>query len=254
MSDDGGGNDKTIHSALYRNPVPIDPEQHRHLRLGTFSDFSVTRQMHAVFIAATEFPLAALDFTIVFVDLGGTPSPIVLLGLAQHENLYLDGTRWDARYIPAFIRRYPFLPASVRGGERIAVLVDAAWEGISPTEGEPLFLENDQPAPALQRAMDFIHMFETEAQRTRAFCQRLAEQKLLKSMQVDATLPSGRHMAVDGFMTVDEERLKALPDATVIELHRNGMLALLNLHLASLANMRHLVERKGRLPEPAAPG
>lgn len=250
MSDEAGS-DKTIHSALYRNPVPIDPAQHRGLRLGTFSDFSVTRHMHAVYIAATEFPLAALDFTIVFVDLGGTPSPIVLLGLAQNENLYLDGPRWDARYIPAFIRRYPFLPASVRG-ERVAVLVDAAWEGISQTEGEPLFLENDQPAPALQRAVDFIQMFETEAQRTRAFCQRLAELKLLKAMQVDATLPSGRHMAVDGFMTVDEEKLKALPDATVIELHRNGMLGLLNLHLASLANMRHLVERKGRLPEPPA--
>lgn len=248
-----------ISSALYRDPVLIDPPAHRHLRLGVFDDFSVTRHMHAVYIAATEFPLAALDFTIVFINTGEAPhvvvSPIVLLGLVEHENLYVDGKRWDARYIPAFIRRYPFLGANVRGTEKVGVLIDMAWSGISTRGGEPLFLEGDQPAPALERAVEFLRLFEVEAQRTRHFCQRLQELALLRPMQVDATLPSGQHMAIDGFMTVDEDKLKALPDATVIELHRNGMLGLLQLHLASLANMRHLVERKGRAgtPVPGAP-
>jgi hypothetical protein len=235
---------------LYREPVLIDPAEHRHLRLGTFSDFSVTRQMHAVYVAATEFPLAALDFTIVFVNTGESPnivmSPIVLLGLTPNENLYLDGKRWDARYIPAFIRRYPFFSAHVRGTQQVGVMIDTAWSGLSTTEGEPLFEADDKPAPALERAVEFLKMFEVEAQRTRQFCQRLQDLALLRPMQVDATLPSGQHMAIDGFMTVDEEKLQALPEATVVELHRNGMLGLLHLHIASLANMRHLVERKGR--------
>jgi hypothetical protein len=249
-----------INSALYRQPVLLDAAQYRHKKMGVLSDFSITKSMHAVFVTATEVPQAALEFPVVFVNTGerdaaGRPqiSPIVLLGLTQNENLFLDGTRWDARYIPAFIRRYPFLTANLRGANAPGVLIDVAWSGFSDTEGEPLFDDAGKPAPALQRAIQFLEMFEAEAQRTRAFCARLAELDLLKEMKADATLPDGTTMSVDGFFTVEEERLQKLPDATVVELHRNGMLALLNLHLASLVNLRHMVERKARLHAAAAP-
>ena len=242
-----------INSALYRDPVLLEAGSHRTLRMGVLADFSITRAMHAVFVTATELPQAALEFPVVFVhtgdrDSGGRAliSPIVLLGLVSNENLFLDGTRWDARYIPAFIRRYPFLTANLRGGSAPGVLIDRAWSGFSETTGEPLFDADDKPAPALQRAIRFLEMFETEAQRTRLFCARLGELDLLKEMKADATLPDGTKMSVDGFFTVDEDKLAKLPDATVVEMHRNGMLGLLHLHLASLANLRHMVDRKAR--------
>jgi hypothetical protein len=248
-----------INSALYRQPVLLDPAQYRNKKMGVLSDFSITKNMHAVFVTATEVPQAALEFPVVFVntgdrDAGGRPmiSPIVLLGLVQNENLFLAGTRWDARYIPAFIRRYPFLTANLKGASAPGVLIDIAWSGFSDTDGEPLFDAGDKPAPALQRAIQFLEMFEAEAQRTRAFCARLAELDLLKEMKADATLPDGAKMSVDGFFTVDEDKLLKLPDATVLELHRNGMLALLHLHLASLNNLRHMVERKARSVAAAA--
>lgn len=249
-----------INSALYRQPVLLDVAQYRHKKMGVLSDFSITRNMHAVFCTATEFPQAALEFPIVFVHTGERDaagvaqiSPIVLLGLAQNENLFLDGPRWDAGYIPAFIRRYPFLTANLKGAATPGVLIDLAWPGFSDTDGEPLFGDDGKPAPALQRAIAFLEMFEQEAQRTRAFCARLGELNLLKEMKADATLPNGTKMSVDGFFTVDEEKLLKLPDATVLELHRNGMLALLHMHLASLANLRYMVERKGKLAVAAAP-
>jgi hypothetical protein len=65
-------------------------------------------------------------------------------------------------------------------------------------------------------------------------------------MKSDATLPDGATLSVDGFFVVDEEKLHLLPDLQVLEMHRNGMLTLLNLHLASLATLRHMVERKAR--------
>ena len=85
-----------------------------------------------------------------------------------------------------------------------------------------------------------------EALRTRQFCAQLVELDLLRPMQADATLPDGQRLTVEGFKLVDEERLRALPDPAVLELHRNGMLMLMNLHIASLANMRALIERKAR--------
>jgi hypothetical protein len=249
-----------INSALYREPELLDPAQHRALKMGTLADFSITKGMHGAFITATEMPQAALEFPIVFIhagerDAAGRPSvsPIVLLGLSAGENLFVDGTRWDARYIPAFIRRYPFLTATLRNAGATGVMVDKAWSGFSETEGEPLFDTNDKPAPALQRAMEFLEMFESEAQRTRAFCARLVELDLLKEMKADATLPSGATLSIDGFMVVDEEKLHKLDETIVIEAHRNGMLMLLNLHMASLVNMRHMVERKARRAAAAAP-
>lgn len=250
-----------IPSALYRAPVLLDPAQHRQFKVGTLSDFSIARGMHAVFLNATEFAQAALEFAILFIHIGerdaaGKPliSPIVLLGLSGGENLHVEGPRWDGRYIPAFIRRYPFLTANLKGTGATGVLVDTAWSGWSASVGEPLFDAQDKPAPALQRAMQFLELFEAESQRTRAFCTRLGELDLLKEMKADATLPDGATLSVDGFLAVDEDKLRALPDATVLELHRNGMLMLLQVHLLSLHNIRHLVERKARRVQAAAQG
>lgn len=242
-----------INSALYREPELLDPANHRHLRVGALADFSITKGMHGAFITATEMPQAALEFPIVFIQSGeldaagrATISPIVLLGLSQGENLFVDGTRWDARYIPAFIRRYPFLTAHLRNAGATGVMIDRAWSGFSETEGEMLFEPDDKPAPALQRAMEFLQMFESEAQRTRAFCARLVELDLLKEMKADATLPGGATLSVDGFHVVDEDKLHKLADAVVLETHRNGMAMLLHMHLASLVNMRQMVERKAK--------
>lgn len=247
-----------INSALYRDPQLLDPAHHRALRMGALADFSITRGMHGVFITVTEMPQAALEFPLVFVNTGerdaaGRPviSPIVLLGVAQNENLYVDGPRWDARYIPAFIRRYPFLTATLRNAGATGVMIDRAWSGFSESDGEPLFESDDKPAPALKRAMDFLEMFESEAQRTRSFCNRLVELELLKEMKADATLPDGTTLSIDGFLVVDDEKLAQLPDAAVVEMHRNGMAMLLHLHLASLANMRPLLERKARRAQAA---
>ena len=240
-----------INSALYREPQLLDSSLHRHKKLKGFSDFSVTKSMHAVFITATEFPQAALDFPIIFIHTGekladgkAMVSPVALLGLVANENLRLDGTRWDARYVPAFIRRFPFLTAHVQGSDAPGVFVDASWSGFNDQEGEALFDEQGHPSEALKRAIEFLQRFDQEQQRTRVFCERIVALDILKEMQADAQLPNGENIKVEGFMTVDEEKINALPDATVLELHRNGMLMLMQAHLMSLANVRDLVERK----------
>ena len=240
-----------MNSALYREPVLIDSQQHRHKKLRALDDYSITKDMHAVFVAATEFVNAALDFPIIFVATGekdasgrAVVSPVALLGLTAGENLNVDGTRWDARYLPAFIRRYPFFTGNVQGSDAPAVFIDNAWSGFNDDSGEPLFDAEGKPAAALTHAIEFLQRFENEAALTRQFCARIAELDLLKEMKADATLPDGRSLSVDGFLAVDEEKLRALPDATVLELQRNGSLLLLHTHLVSLNNMRHLLARK----------
>ena len=114
-------------------------------------------------------------------------------------------------------------------------------------EGEPLFDADGGPAPALQRALSFLERFEAEAQRTRQFCARLLE---LGSAQAHAgrchaaRRPDASASRASRWST--RSKLHALPEAAVLELHRNGMLMLIHLHVASLATMRHLIERKAR--------
>jgi hypothetical protein len=242
-----------IQSALYRAPELLDPVRHGALKISALQDWSITRHMHAVYVAATELPQAALEFPVLFVhsgdrDAGGraTVSPVALLGLAQGENLYVDGTRWLARYVPAFLRRYPFLTGRAAGDAAPGVMIDTAWSGLSHTVGEALFDAQGWPAPALQRHLALLERFEAEALRTRQFCAQLVDLELLRPMQADATLPDGQTLTVEGFQLVDEEKLRALPEPAVLELHRNGMLMLMHLHIASLANMPALVERKAR--------
>jgi len=237
--------------SIYRRPIALDPALHRGRRVLPLSDFSIAGEVHAVPITATEFPHAALEFPIVFVETGtrdgagrAAMTPAALLGLSDGENLYVDRSRWDARYIPAYIRRYPFLTATLPGSGGINVLIDEAWGGFGEQAGEPLFEADDSPAPALRRAMDFLERYEHEAERTSAFCERLRRLGVLKEMKADATLPNGEAISVDGFHTVDEDRLRAFPDETVLELWRNGMLMLIQMHLVSIVNIRHLVNRK----------
>lgn len=251
-----------INSALYREPQMLDAVVHRHHKLKSVSNFSVTRKMHAAFLTATEFPQAAMEMPIIFINTGertasgkAMVSPVALLGLSPNENLRVgeDG-QWSGRYVPAFIRRFPFLTAGLKDPDEPGVFVDVAWEGFNEQEGEPLFDDQGAPTETLKRILDFLQRFEEEQRRTRAFCERLVELDVLKEMQADATLPDGQAIKVEGFLVVDEDKLQALPDAAVIELHRNGILALLHAHLISTGNIRDLVDRKAaRLAAAAKP-
>jgi hypothetical protein len=239
-----------IKSALYRDPQVLDPAVHLHKKVKQLTDLSVAKDMHAVFLTATEFPSAALSFPIIFVHTGerlpdgkAMIAPVALLGVASNENLILNEGRWEARYVPAFIRRFPFLTAGLQDGQTHAVFVDAGWSGFNDTEGDPLFEADGKPAPVLQRAIEFMQKFDVEQQRTRQFCTRVLELDVLKEMSANATIPGG-DLKVEGFLTVDEEKLNGLPDKDVVELHRSGMLMLLQVHLLSLNNMQSLVERK----------
>jgi len=160
----------------------------------------------------------------------------------EAQNLYLDAQVWRATYVPASLRRYPFAMARMADPTQLAVMIDREWGGWSEVDGQPLFDVDGQPQPVLEQARKFLEQFETEAERTRLFCARLRDEDLLQDMRFDATLPDGKKLTVEGFLTIDEVKVAGLPDAKVVELHRNGMLGLIHMQQASLPLMRRLLE------------
>ena len=107
-----------------------------------------------------------------------------------------------------------------------------------------------EPTEFMKGVQSYLEQLDAELQRTRAFCQRLVELDLLQDMRFDAQMEDGQTLVVDGFLAINEQKLAELPDATVVELHRSGILALLYAHIGSMAMMRRLVERRVALKLP----
>jgi len=241
-----------IHNALHKNPVALDRTKHRTLRIDRQRmgvDLSPAAALNSFFVHAVEFSDACREYPLVFVrasqDDKGRPefAPVAVFGLTHGENLFLDGNRWQADYIPAQLRAYPFAMARM-DDQQFAVCVDRAWSGFSETEGTALFEADGEPSAYLKEMQQYLEKLETEARRTRAFCQKLYELGLMQGMRFDATLPDGEKITVDGFLSLDEKKVAALPDATVLELHRNGILGLIHMQQVSMGNMRRLLERR----------
>jgi hypothetical protein len=230
----------------YEKPVLLDREQHRRRRVRPGSSFAFARQANSLYLAGAEFNEACKEYAIVFTRAqNGKVIPVVVLGLRSQENLFLDAQgRWQARYVPAYVRRYPFVLAQLPGQD-MAVCIDEAYPGLGETEGEALFDEQGQETPFLKNALEFLTQYQRDYQRTEAFCQRLQEAGLLTEMNAQAKLADGRSFTVNGLLVVDEKKLRALPDASVLALFRSGELHLVAMHLVSLSNLQNLVERLG---------
>lgn len=240
-----------IDPTLFAEPMALDRNQHRKLRLKSQPlRFDRTAGLNALFVTAVEFVDAARDYPIVFVEAGKGPqgerevAPMAVLGLSQGENLMLqaDGS-WAARYVPALLRGYP-LGLARTGDDSYVVVIDAKADALSPDEGERLFDDSGTPTPMMEDKRRFLEQIEAETQRTRLLGRNLLELGLLQTMRFDATLPSGETLTVDGFLAVDEDKFAALPADKLAELHAAGVLALVFAHRASLGLMRALVERR----------
>jgi hypothetical protein len=249
-----------INQNLHHQPTALDNVQHRKLKLDVpITDWRVGSQLNAMFVAAGEFGDVCREFPIVFVRAGKEAdgsdaiAPIAVFGLTQNENLYLTGERWRAQYMPAVLRAYPFCIARI-DDSRFAICVDMAWSGVGEAKGQPLFEADGQPAPLLRDMTKHLETLEGEIQRTRLVGKRLLELGVLADMRFDATLPDGRQHSVDGFLTVDDKKMTDLPADVVVELHRTGVLGLVQLHWVSLGNMRRLVDWHVERSAAEAPG
>lgn len=236
---------------MYGELLPLDREIHKNLKLDT--DKSVVSRVadqNSVFLAAVEFADACKEYPIVFVRAGnGGPdskpavAPLAVLGLRAGSNLFIDGDKWTGSYVPAYVRRYPFAMARLEANtDNMAVCYDLKWHAFNETTGEALF-KDGQPTEFLLNAKAFLENFEQEAERTRLICNLLVEMELLQDMRFEATLPNGEKFDVEGFLALDEKKYAELPDEKVLQLHRNGLIALIEMHRVSLTNMNRLVTK-----------
>lgn len=237
----------------YEKPVLLDREKHRARKVKPGNSFAFARKANSLYLAGVEFNEACKEYAIVFTRAANRTVPVVMLGLRSRENLFVDDAgRWTGRYVPAFVRRYPFVLAELPQ-QSLAVCIDEAYAGINEAEGEALFDAEGKDTPFLRNALDFLSEYQREYVRTEAFCRKLEQAGLLMEMNAKASLADGRNFTVGSVLVVDEKKLMALPDATVLQLFRAGELHLVSMHLMSLSNMQGLVDRLAQRKSPLEP-
>ena len=232
---------------FYNEIVPLNRERHADLRLKMWEgDCRFAATSHFVPLAGTEFYQAASDYPIVFVGGREEPAPVALLGLREGQNSFVgaDGRWRQGTYLPAFVRRYPFVLA--RGDEEdsdnLTVCVDESYEGFTrdETEGEPLFDAEGNQSPLLEKTMTFLQQYLAESERTRAFGRRLVELDLLVRRDVQITDSEGNSYVLRDFRVIDPEGLDRLDDETVVELHKAGFLGWIHAHLVSMSQLERM--------------
>ncbi len=227
---------------LYRHPVVLSAREHAHWRLLP-GDAAFAAASHAVPLVIGEFAAAARDYPLVFT--GTDAAPVAVLGLQAEHNRFVVADQWRGdTYVPAYVRRYPFVFARTvdPDGHVLAIDAGAAMLRTDGDEGQPLFDADGQPSALTRQALAFCEAFTREAAATAAFSAAVRAAGVLVERQADVVHPDGRQSSLLGFQVVDAQRLADLPDATVLAWHRNGWLALLHVHLASLARFKTLLE------------
>jgi len=240
------GEDTNISTQLlfYKDVIAVSKERHATSSIDTTQDYSFASEINSVPLTATEFPFAARDHVIVF---GGTetPMPVVILGIQSGRNAFVaENGHWEGRYIPAFVRRYPFVFSADEQGSKFTLCVDKAFKGLNEDgRGEKLFDEQGENTSYLDKMLNFLQEYQLQFQNTQVFCQKLNELDLLESMQAHFSMPTGSQHSLTGFRVINRERLRALDGETLVDLAKTDVLELAYLHLQSLNNFSVIVER-----------
>jgi len=185
--------------ALHRQVVPMDSQAHRKLRVKPMADWGIAAELNSVFIAASEMIDACREYPIVFVNAGndaaGAPqiAPVAVFGLSAKENLLLDGARWRADYVPAVLRLYPFVIGRL-DAENFAVCIDTSWQGLSESEGQPLFDDKGEMSDLSKRAVEQLQQSEPRQLVTRVVGQPEQADQVLHVRCLEKAEPAVFHV------------------------------------------------------------
>jgi hypothetical protein len=233
---------------FYSSPEPLSREAHGKLGVKQMpGPFSFSAQGHVVPLTVAEFQFAALSFPIIFA--GEQRQPLAVLGINPGENLFVSeaGLFTNGVYIPAYIRRYPFVLAQDEAQNRMIVCIERGAALFDEKGGDlPLFDAKGEPTEYTQNAIKFCEDFEGERRRTESFVTLIKDLDLLETKQATFTPTNADGspaptVVMAEYFAVSEEKLKNLSGDKLVELRDNGALERIYNHITSLAGWDRLV-------------
>ena len=232
---------------FYSKPEPLAPELHSKLGVKRMEGpFKFAKVGHAIPLTVGEFPVAAVTGPIIFV--GDEKLPLSVMGLNAGDNMFVrpDGTFEPGVYIPAYVRRYPFVYANDEQNQQMVLCVDRNAEFVVEGGDLPFFEKDGQPSDYTKSCMEFCTNFEQERQRTMSFVQLLKDLDLFELKTASFTPPRpdgtvGEPQKIAEYFGVSEEKLLKLDADKYLLLRDNGALAQIYAHLLSLVGWDRLI-------------
>lgn len=250
------GGDDAVQGTLplfYQRPRPLRLKEHADLAIKPVPDYSFAARATALPLMMGEFPAAAKDYPILF-SRGNPPIPVALVGVFKDRNLFVgeDGAWRQGHYVPAYVRRYPFLLTEDQASKRRVLCVDEDAPVLTRGEGQRL-VEEGKPSELAQRALRLCEMYAADQERTRLFMQAVAEHDLLVTKQAGVALVTGQKLLLRDFSVIDPEKFEALSDELFLEWRKKGWLYPVYSHFLSGQNWQRLADLAAVGGVPGAP-
>lgn len=219
---------------FYKKPALLDASKHKNLSLKQDFGFGFASKVNAVPINLVEMPQVAHFYPIAFSN-DGTATPVAIVGVRNDENLFVnDKGEWRKdTYIPAYIRRYPFIFTEIENGERLSLCIDVNEDIILEDDSNPFFDAEGKPAELSQNAMEFCKSYHAAAQQTQEFSKAIAATNLLTDRQAEIKFGKDQRISFSGFKIIDEKAFNEMADEKFLEWRKRGWLAAAYAHLFS---------------------
>lgn len=236
--------------SMFKNPRVVSAATHNGVSVRERNGFLFARRFNATPLTTAEFAAALREFPIVFTKTAEGYVPAALLGIRDEENLFVtDDGKWSAEYVPASLRRHPFVFAHDAKAKTYTLCLDEASDRVNRDgDGNALFT-NGKASAYLTRMGEFATAFQREYGVTARFCGKLEELGLLEAHQLRFKLGEGKSAVTSGFFAVDRKKLADLDAETARDLLTDGTLELIHAHLLSLRGVNDLAQKAGIEPD-----
>lgn len=226
---------------FYQKPTALDKKLHNGFSLSDKLDFSFASKVNAVPINLIELPNIMQTYPVAFSSTNPS-TPLAILGLKDGENLFVnDKGEWLTNtYIPAYVRRYPFIFSQDNKGEKLTLCVDDAKGILVKNKKRPFFDKDDQPTDMVKSALEFCKSYQVASTQTMEFAQAIEKSGILEDRHAEIKTNDGKVLSLSGFRQINERSLKTLDDATILKWHKNYWMRFIYAHLLSTGNWQKL--------------
>lgn len=235
---------------FYEDIVPLDRSKHTSWCIKQPIDYAFAMQSTFVPIMLSEIADIVQELPIVLVPLNANSFILVaIMGLDQGQNLMIDNGAWTGRYVPAILRRYPFITLPKPNDSReFLVAIDAKASCLTsslkkPTKNTQKLFDGDEPSKWLMDLIPFLERCHTENILTLKFTNRLKDLGLLTKSNLSVKDQSGGNHQINGAYIINQNVFQKIPAETIQELFANGWLEKIYQLQFSLKNFPILSER-----------
>lgn len=239
---------------IYEKATALSSDKHKNLCVKAGNDFGFAKDIHYVPLTVGEFPAASLDYAIVFAGQDDNLMPIAVMGVKEGKNLYVsEEGRMDVKYVPLFLRRYPFIFTTVKGNGQSVLCIDESFAGCNEDGvGERLFDAEGEQTVYLKSVLHFMRNYQAQAAQTGALCKKLQKLDLLEPMSARIKSVRGEQATVN-FVAISRKKLKELSDSDLQMLMKSDILEFMYIHLHSLRNFSKIAENATDLTAQSEP-